>query len=193
MVKEYKYESYVDKIAKFYRDTHRLPSYSEIMKLLNFRSKNSVYKLVNKMTEQKLLSKTGNGKLSPLRIFGNIKVLGTVEAGFPSPAEEELTDTLTLDEFLINNREATYMLKIKGDSMIEAGIMAGDMVLVERGKEARDGDIVIAEIDGAWTIKYFNKRGGKVTLVPGNKKYKTLEPKESLKIAAVVVSVIRKY
>jgi hypothetical protein len=55
-------------------------------------------------------------------------VLGTVEAGFPSPAEEELGDTLDLDEFLIRNKEATYMLKVTGDSMIEAGLMPGDLV-----------------------------------------------------------------
>jgi SOS-response transcriptional repressor LexA len=62
--------------------------------------------------------------------LGSTKILGTVAAGFPSPAEGELVDTITIDEFLIVNKEATYMLKVSGDSMIEAGIHPGDMVLV---------------------------------------------------------------
>jgi len=115
-----------------------------------------------------------------------------VEAGFPSPAEEELNDTISLDEYLIKNKEATYMLKIQGDSMVDAGILAGDMVLVERSTNANDGDIVIAEVDGEWTMKYFRKRGRKFWLEPANKKYKPIYPEE-LRIAAVLRAVIRKY
>jgi SOS-response transcriptional repressor LexA len=85
------------------------------------------------------------------------------------------------------------MLRIKGDSMIDAGILPGDQVLVERGVEAKDGDIVIAEVDGKWTIKYYRKRGSKVVLLPGNKKYQPIVPKEELRVAAVVKAVIRKY
>ena len=77
--------------------------------------------------------------------------------------------------------------------MIEAGIMPGDQVLVERGIVPKNGDIVIAEVDGSWTMKYFRKRGGKVILVPGNKKYKPITPKEELRVTAVVKAVIRKY
>ncbi len=61
-------------------------------------------------------------------------VLGTVTAGVPSAAEEELADTMSLDEYLITNKEVTYILKVNGESMIEAGILPGDMLLVERGQ-----------------------------------------------------------
>lgn len=77
--------------------------------------------------------------------------------------------------------------------MIDAGIMPGDMVLVERGKQPKIGDIVIAEVDGSWTIKYFHKDNGKVYLKPGNKNFKNIYPTEELHIAATVTSVIRKY
>ncbi len=170
-----------------------MPNYTEIMKLTGYKSKNSVYKLVSRLEGQGFIKKDSKGFLIPKRIFGEVKILGTVEAGFPSPAEEELIDTMTLDEWLIKNKEATYMLKIKGDSMIEAGIMEGDMVLVDRSKTAQSGDIVIAEIDGKWTMKYLSKINNQVTLRPGNKKYKTITPTEELKIAAVVIAVIRKY
>ena len=85
----------------------------------------------------------------------DLPVLGTVAAGFPSPADEELTDTMSLDEYLISNKEATYILKVNGNSMIDAGILPGDMLLVERGVQPRDGDIVIAQVDREWTMKYF--------------------------------------
>jgi repressor LexA len=89
---------------------------------------------------------------------GGIKLLGTVQAGFPSPAEEELIDTLSLDEFLIKNPQASYLVKVTGDSMIDAGIMPDDLVVVDRGRQPRHGDIVIAQVDGEWTMKYYEKR-----------------------------------
>jgi repressor LexA len=122
-----------------------------------------------------------------------IPILGTIEAGFPSPAEEELIDVMTLDEYLIPNKEATYMLQVKGDSMIDAGIRPGDIALVERGADAKDGDIVVAEVDGQWTMKYLRKRAGRTYLEPANKKYKPIYPEDTLKIAAVLVGLVRKY
>ena len=114
-----------------------------------------------------------------------MRVLGTVAAGWPSPAEEELLDTMSLEEFLIGRPESTYMLKVQGDSMVDAGIMPGDMVLVERGVKEKDGDIVIAEVDGEWTMKHYRKRGRKVCLEAANRKYKPIFPKQELRIAAV--------
>jgi repressor LexA len=140
-----------------------------------------------------MVKKDSSGKIIPGDFFHHIKVLGIVEAGFPSPAEEELIDTMSLDEFLVRNKEATYMLKVSGDSMIEAGIMPDDIVLVERGIDAKDGDIVIAVVDDEWTIKYFRQKGKKVYLEPANKKYKPIYPKQTLEIAAVVKAIIRKY
>jgi repressor LexA len=107
--------------------------------------------------------------------------------------DEELTDTMSLDEYLISNREATYILKVNGNSMIDAGILPGDMLLVERGAHPRDGDIVIAEVDREWTMKFFRKRGAAVFLEAANKDYRPIHPQEELKIAAVVRAVIRKY
>ena len=185
--------NYQKKILTFYKKHKRMPSYREIMVLANFRSINSVTKLVHKLIESGIISKDKNGKLIPEKLFGGTKILGSIAAGFPSPAEEELIDTITIDEFLISKKEATYMLNVSGDSMIDAGIRSGDIVLVERGKEPKEGDIVIAEVDSQWTMKYLQKKDGKMVLVPANKKYKTIIPTEELKITAVVISVIRKY
>lgn len=122
-----------------------------------------------------------------------MKLLGSIRAGFPSPAEEELQDTMSLEEYLIERKEATYLLHVDGDSMIDAHICEGDIVIAERTTSAKDGQIVVAEIDGEFTMKYFRKKGGKVWLEPANKKYEPIFPTEELKIAAVVKGVIRKY
>ncbi len=170
-----------------------MPSYSEIMEITGLRSKNSVFKLIEKMREKGMVGKDDRGLLIPGRLFSDIPLLGTVEAGFPSAAEEELADTMTLDDYLVEHREKTFLLRVSGDSMIEAGILPEDLVLVERGLTPKDGDIVIAEVDGGWTLKYFEKKGTCVRLTPGNKKYKPIIPQEELTIAAVVKAVVRKY
>jgi len=186
-------EKYQNKIATFYKRHRRMPSFREIMDVTGLKSTNAVSKIVSKLIEAGIIGKDSHGKLIPKKLFGEIRVLGTIMAGFPSPAEEELVDTITIDEYLISNKEATYMLKVSGDSMIEAGIHAGDMVLVERNRTPKEGDIVIAEVDSHWTMKYLQKQNNRMILMPGNKKYKPIIPSEELNIAAVVISVIRKY
>jgi repressor LexA len=180
-------------IAQFYKKNRRMPSFSEIGEMTGLRSKNAVFKLVGKLEELKVLSRDSKGRLIPGSIASAVRVLGTVEAGFPSPAEEELIDTLSLDELLIQNRDATFLLKVSGDSMSGAGILPGDMVIVDKGQTPKSGDIVIAEVDGQWTMKYLRKRGASVTLLPANQKYKPIKPRNELKIAGVVTAVVRKY
>lgn len=186
-------ETYKKHIREFYRENRRMPSYSEIMSLVGFASRASVFKLVNRLAKAGFLSKDTQGKLAPGNIWGKLRVLGLVEAGFASPAEEDRGQEMSLDEYLIPRRDASYMLTVKGDSMQDAGIVEGDMVVVERGGEVRPGAIVIAEVDGAWTMKYYRMKGGKPYLEAANKKYKPIYPKGELKIAAVVRAVVRKY
>ncbi len=170
-----------------------MPGYKEIMALVGFKSKNAVYKLINKLVEDEVVDKDHNGRLVPIKIFGGIPMLGVVEAGIPTSAEEIPSDSLVLDEYLIKNKEATYLLEVKGDSMIDEGIKEGDLVVVERRGEAKDGDIVIAEVDGGWTMKYFKKKNGLVWLKPANKNYSPIYPQYDMRIAAIVKGVIRKY
>jgi SOS regulatory protein LexA len=163
------------------------------MEVVGFHSHHAVYCLVDRLVAEGLVTKDPQGKLIPTRRNGEAPLLGLVAAGFPSPAEEELLDTMSLDEYLIENREATYLLKVTGDSMLDAGIQLGDLVIVERTNRPRVGDIVIAEVDGEWTIKYLRKRGNTLSLAPANRKYKPIFPMQELKIAAVVKAVVRQY
>lgn len=190
---EEKLRSRIRKISRFHYQKGRMPSFSEIGELVGMSSKNAVFKLVNKLEHLKVVERDKKGRLIPRSIASTVKMLGTVEAGFPSPAEEELVDTLSLDDLLIQNPEATFLLKVSGDSMSGAGILPGDMVLVDKGESPKSGDIVIAEVDGEWTMKYLRKRGESVTLLPANPKYQPIKPKKELKIAGVVTAVLRKY
>ena len=181
------------KIRNFYTKHRRMPTWSEIMDICGFKSKHAVTKLVRRLAAEGFLRQDAKGFLLPGTIYGNVKVLGFVAAGWPSPAEEELIDTMTLDEFLIENRDATYMLKVQGDSMKDVGIMDGDIVLVERTTNYKTGDIVVAEVDEEWTVKFLQKNQEGFYLAPANKDYSPLYPKAHLHVAAVVKAVIRKY
>jgi repressor LexA len=122
----------------------------------------------------------------------DLPILGTIEAGWPSPAEEELTDTMRLDQWLIKNREATIMLKASNNAMFSAGILAGDLVLLDRSLTPKDGAIVLAEVDGRTVLRRFLKRGRKVYLESANPHYPPIVPEEQLTVTAVVTAVIRK-
>lgn len=187
------FESYKNKILKFYTDTRRMPSYTEIMKLVGFKSKNAVYKLINKLVDDGVLDKDSQGRLIPNRTEYQIPLLGLVEAGVPTTVDELMTDMISLDSYLIRDKSSSFLLEVKGDSMIDAGIQEGDLVVAERKGEPKIGDIVIAEVDGGWTMKYFRKKGSTVYLEPANREYKPIFPVHQLRIAAIVRGVIRKY
>lgn len=188
-------DRYKAKILKFYEENKTMPTYSEMMDMFGYRSKNSVYRLVEKLIEEDFVSKDSRGGLVPKKLHGNVKMLGFVEAGFPTAAEEELTDTIDVEKLLITNRERMFMLKVSGDSMIEEGIHHGDLILVERTADARDGDVVVAFIDGGYTVKFLRKKNGTAYLEPANKDYPLIVPRENdeLRICAVVRAVIRRY
>lgn len=186
-------ESPKDKIFGFYSSRKRMPSYAEIMKLVGFKSKNAVYKLIQRLVEEGAVLKDTTGRLIPTSLMGEVPLLGLVEAGFPSEADAQTLDTIDVNEYLFDHKEVSYLLKVKGDSMIDAGIHEGDLVMAERGRTPKSGDIVIAYVDGGWTMKYLRKKGDKTYLEPANKKYKPIYPQEELQIAAVVKGVVRKY
>ena len=100
---------------------------------------------------------------------------------------------MNLDEYLIKHPEQSYLIKVTGDSMIDAGIHEGDLVIVERGRAPKDRDIVIAQVDGEWTMKYYEKHGNTVRLIAANKKYGPIVPKRELSVGGVVTAVVRKY
>ncbi len=187
-------ETYKKKLLSFYRIHKRMPNYSEMCELFGFASKNAVTKVVKKFIAAGVVRKDEKGKLVPRSIAEEIPLVGYVEAGLPSPAEEAELDRVSVEEMLLGEREHMYMLRVKGMSMVDAGIHEGDMLLVERTERARVGDIVIANIDGEWTVKYLRqKKNGSQYLEPANEAFHNLFPEHSLTIGGVVRSVVRVY
>ncbi len=188
-------DRYKEKLLNFYQSNKRMPGYKEMMDLFGFKSKNSVYKLINKLAEEGVIEKDSQGKITPVNLQGELKVLGSVQAGFPTFAEEDFSKTLNIDEYLVGkNRNAHYILTVSGDSMIDAGIQEGDLVIVEKRDNAKLGDIVVACVDGDWTLKYLRKdKAGRDYLEPANEKYSDIYPEAEMSIGGVVRGVLRKY
>lgn len=183
----------VAKLRAFVMRHKRLPGYNEMLRLFRYKSKNAVHGLLLRLGKLGYVSKDKGRTAFTEKLTGTTRLLGTVQAGFPSPAEEELLDTMSLDAFLVDRPDATFMLKVSGESMIDAGIHDGDYVLVEKGISPKTNDIVVAQVDGEWTIKYFVKERSGARLEPANRRFKTIRPRESLEIAGIVRTVIRKY
>jgi len=182
-----------EKLISFFSSSGRMPSYSELAKLYGFKSKNSAYSLASNFINQDILKRDAKGFLIPGQSFKGIQILGTVQAGFPSFAVEDKGEHLSLDEWLVNEHDSTYLLKVSGDSMINAGIHEGDYVIVERTQDFHAGDIVIAEVDDNWTMKYLRSKNKKFYLEAANDEYPDIYPEGELKIHAVVRSSVRKY
>lgn len=116
-----------------------------------------------------------------------------VRAGFPSPADDFLENSISLDEHLIQRPASTFCLRVAGDSMVEVGIFPGDMLIVDRSITAQSGDVVVAMIDGEFTVKRLMKKRNKIYLVPENKNYQPIEMKQEsdLTIWGVVIHSVR--
>tara|TARA_B100000614_G_scaffold193551_1_gene174707 strand:+ start:1494 stop:1946 length:453 start_codon:yes stop_codon:yes gene_type:complete len=98
-----------------------------------------------------------------------------VSAGFPSPAEDHMHSKLDLNNLLVQHPSATYYVRVIGDSMINAGIVSGDLLVVDRSLEANDGCIIVAFIEGEFTVKRIKKKKNKIFLQAENNNYKAIE------------------
>jgi len=126
----------------------------------------------------------------PITLFSH-----KVPAGFPSPADDHAESRLDLNEYLINQAESTFFVRIKGDSMVDAGILDNDIVIVDRSKSAAINDIVLASIDGEFTVKVLTKNNKGPYLMPANKEFKPIyiEEGSQFEIWGVVTGSVRKF
>ncbi|MCR4263396.1 MAG: LexA family transcriptional regulator [Candidatus Roizmanbacteria bacterium] len=183
----------LQKIKEFYTTNRRLPTYTEMLTLFGFSSRNAVFKLVHKWIEEGILEKMGN-RLAPTEQFFALPVLGFIQAGTPTIHGDYYSEeSISLDQYLVPNPGFTFLLRVSGDSMINAGIHEGDLVILDNKRAAKPGDIVAALVDNEWTLKYFNRANGKTYLTAANPAYAPIHPKENLMIGGVVVKVIKEY
>lgn len=147
--------------------------------------------MVQKWIDEGFFKKDSN-KIAPTSKFFSIPLLGFIKAGYPILSEED-KNYLTLDDYLIEDPQTSFLLRVSGDSLINAGIFDGDLVIIEKKKVAISGDIVLAQIDREWTLKILKKDQQKSYLMSANPKYPPFYPLQELQIHGVVKAVVRKF
>jgi DNA polymerase V len=117
-----------------------------------------------------------------------------IHAGFPSPANDYMTQAIDLNRELVKHPAATFYGRVVGDSMIDAGVEEGDILVIDKSLDAQDGDMAVCFVDGEFTLKYLRVHDGGISLVPANEKYPVIEIREGtdFKMWGVVTYVIKK-
>ncbi len=184
---------YLAKLQDYYARHRVLPSYASIGTLVGLSSKASVAGMVVRLKSEGFLESSPDRRLKPGKHFFERPIAESVRAGSPSPASDPGPETLSIDARLIRHPSRTVLITVKGDSMIDAGIQPGDVVVVEKRASANVGDIVIAMLDNEFTLKRLDREKGRVLLRPENKAYPVIRLKGDAEIFGVVVGLFRKY
>ena len=119
----------------------------------------------------------------------------SVKAGFPSPAQDYMEGEIDLNDILVRHREATFYVRVSGDSMKDAGIFDGDMLVVDKAIKPRHGHIVVAVVDGDFTCKQLWQRGGRLKLKAANPTFADIVPTEgqTVEVWGVVIAAIKQF
>ena len=184
---------YLGKLQDYYAEHRVLPSFTAVAKLIGLKSTSAVAAMVNRMKAVGYLDQGEDRRLQPGKRFFERNIADSVRAGLPQPANDSMDQVVSVDEHLIKSPSRTVLLTVKGDSMVDAGLMPGDTVIVEKSAPAKPGDIVVAIVDNEYTVKYLAHDKRSFYLQPGNKAYPPIRPKDSLEIYGLVVGVFRKY
>ncbi|MEW6402948.1 MAG: LexA family transcriptional regulator [Chloroflexota bacterium] len=186
-------QEHLDKLRDYYAQHRVLPSFSVIARLVGLKTTSAVSAMADRMKSAGLLESAPDRRLQPGPKFFEREVLDTIQAGQPQAANEPGIEGLNVDAFLIDNPSRTVLLTVKGDSMIDAGLMPGDTVIVKKGAPAKPGDIVVAIVDNEFTVKYLAQDKQGFFLKPGNKAYSPIRAKDHLEVFGLVVGSFRKY
>jgi len=184
---------YLNLLKDYYARHKTLPSYAGIAELLGMSSRSSVQKLVARLRDKGYLDTRVPRRITPTAKFLERRLVGTSPAGFPSPAEEVMGDAISIDDYLVEHPSKTVLVEVQGDSMIGAGIHDGDILIVKRESRPRVDRIIVAIVDGEFTIKHLRKDAHGYYLEPDNPAYPVIRPESDLKMYGVVVGQFRKY
>jgi repressor LexA len=186
---------YLGRLRDYYAEAKRIPSLQRIAALMGFASKTAAKKLLGRFEQSGLVERTPDDDAwIPTRRFFERPLAGmNVRAGAPDLVEGAAGEPFLVDDFLVRTPSRTVMVPVKGDSMVEAGIHEGDIVVVERTRSAKSGDFVIAIVDNEFTLKELCTERGRFVLKPRNKAYPVIRPKGELEIFGVVTGLVRRY
>ncbi|HXZ48120.1 MAG TPA: S24 family peptidase [Usitatibacter sp.] len=185
--------AYLEKLQDYYAEHKVIPSYSVLAHLWGISAKSWVAECVRRFEEAGFLDWTPDRQLKPgLRFFERRLADSAVQAGLPNPALADGYDLITLDDYLVKVPSKTSLVRVKGDSMIDAGIHEGDLLVVEQQPNANVGDIVVAIVNNEFTVKYLEREKGGFVLKPANKAYPVLRPKGGFEIFGVMAGLVRR-
>lgn len=185
---------YLATLQRYYADHRVLPSYARMLPLLGFASKAAVKKVLERLEDVGMLERTPDGDWAPSeRFFERAFATQPVPAGSPIAAEADVHEHITIDRFLIRDPENTVLIRVKGDSMVEAGIHEGDLAVVKKTTQVSIGEIVVAIVDDEYTLKTLARDKGGYHLLPANKSYAPIRPEGKLEIYGVMVGLVRRY
>lgn len=176
------------------------PSFQEMQNYLGLKSKSNVHRLIGALEQQHLLHRTPKmaRSVAPQDAIANdviqIPLYGKIAAGLPIEAVANETETISVPASMTGNGQY-YALLVEGDSMINAGILNGDTVIIKRANQANDGDIVVALIDGYdVTLKRLRKRASSIALEPANPAYETrIFTTDRVEIQGILSGLMRSY
>ncbi len=183
---------YLEKLQDYYAEHKVIPSYSVLAGLWGISAKSWVSECVKRFEEAGFLDWTPDKQLKPgKRFFQRYVADAAVQAGLPNPALSEGYDLITIDDYVIRHPSRTSLVRVKGDSMIDAGIHEGDYLVVEKQHHANVGEIVVAIVDNEFTVKYLGRERNEFVLKPANKAFPVIRPRGRLEIFGVVAGLAR--
>ncbi len=181
-------------LQNYYAENRVLPSYARLMTLLGFASKSAIKKVLERLEAAGMLARNTDGDWAPTeRFFERTIADQPVPAGMPIATTDSGSDLMTIDRFLIPKPAETVLVRVKGDSMINAGIHNGDLAVVERCSQASPGDIVVAVVDDEFTLKTLGRDKNGYHLLPANPDFPVIRPSGKLEIFGILVGLVRKY
>ena len=187
-------DQYLARLRDHYARHGTLPSYAGIGQLVGFKAKNAAVKLASRLAVAGYLRAAPGGKLAPTARFFELPLFDSpVQAGLTaSVSGQDAGELVTIDSYLIESPSKTVLLRVKGDSMQDAGVLDGDLAVVERSQSASAGEFIIAVVDGDFTLKELGYDGEQPILIPHNDRYPRIRPERDLEIFGVVRGIVRK-
>ena len=186
------YTKKIDTLRDFFRNGWVYQSFEQMSQLLGYANPAWAKRFFEKLLTEGMLTLENRVYMPTNRLIG-YHLFESVRAGLPFTPETHPTSQVDLEKYLIEHPASTYFVKVKGDSMEDAGIRQGDIVILDRSLTPKNGDIVIASLDGDVTLKYFEKKWDILSLIPANPKYEPIIVDWPCEILGVVAGSIRKY
>lgn len=170
-----------------------MPSFADVARAVGV-STSTVAFHIEALKVNGYLGATATGRLVPGKAFFQRALVSSVRAGLPDLVEEGSTDAMPIDDYLVDTPSRTFLLSVKGESMVEAGIFPGDILVVKRGALAVPGDIVVVNANGEGTVKELAQdESGELYLRARNPAYPDIAPAEGFEVMGVVTGQFRRY